>query len=124
MTLYYVSSIIVSMNIAKQINEKLDEIIKFRSEMKKMDEEISDDQVIKNIETGKNTDKQGAFRVVEGMIDQIKQEINDLSNNGKNVKDIFTNKYYINDTMQDRECAEEEMNSVLNNKEPKNIENN
>ena len=124
MTLYYVSSIIVSMNIAKQINEKLDEIIKFRSEMKKMDEEISDDQVIKNIETGKNTDKQGAFRVVEGMIDQIKQEINDLSNNGKNVKDIFTNKYYINDTMQDRECAKEEMDSILNNKEPKNIENN
>jgi len=112
------------MNIAKQINEKLDEIIKFRSEMKKMDEEISDDQVIKNIETGKNTDKQGAFRVVEGMIDQIKQEINDLSNNGKNVKDIFTNKYYINDTMQDRECAKEEMDSILNNKEPKNIENN
>lgn len=122
--MYYVSSIIVSMNIAKQINEKLDEIIKFRSEMKKMDEEISDDQVIKNIETGKNTDKQGAFRVVEGMIDQIKQEINDLSNNGKNVKDIFTNKYYINDTMQDRECAKEEMDSILNNKEPKNIENN
>ena len=122
MTLYPLSSSIESMNIAKQINQKLDEINKFKSEMKKMNSEIKEDQIITNIQTGEKTDKQGAFRVVEGMIDQIKEEINKLSNNGENVKDIFTNKYYINDTMQDRECAEEEMDNVLNNKEPNNIE--
>ena len=122
MTLYPLSSSIESMNIAKQINQKLDEINKFKSEMKKMNSEIKEDQIITNIQTGEKTDKQGAFRVVEGMIDQIKEEINKLSNNGENVKDIFTNKFYVNDHMQDKICAEEEMDNVLNNKEPNNIE--
>ena len=30
-----------------------------------------------------------------------------LSNNGKNVNDIFTNKFYINDHMQDKQIVEE-----------------
>jgi hypothetical protein len=49
------------------------------------------------------------------MIDQIKEEINLLTNNGENVKDIFTNNYYINDSMQDREIIEGEINESKNN---------
>jgi flagellar basal body-associated protein FliL len=53
------------------------------------------------------TNKKGAIKVVQAMIDQIKEDINLLSNNGKNVNDIFTNKFYINDYMQDRQIVEE-----------------
>ena len=41
------------------------------------------------------------------MIDRIKFELNEITNNGKNIKNIFTNNYYINDMMQDREIARE-----------------
>lgn len=94
------------MNLAKQINQKLDEIISIRKEIKRMDHDLSDETSLKNIQTGESTNKAEALRVVEGMIDQIKDELNQITNNGQNVKDIFTNKYYINDVMQDKEIVE------------------
>lgn len=94
------------MNLAKQINQKLDEIISIRKEIKRMNHDLSDETSLKNIQTGEPTNKAEALRVVEGMVDQIKDELNQITNNGQNAKDIFTNKYYINDTMQDREIAE------------------
>ena len=106
------------MNIQKQINKKLDEILKFRAEIKRMEEEVGDDEEVNNLQTGGKTNKEGALRVVEGMIDQIKAEINSLTNNGQNVKDIFTNNYYINDMMQDKEIVNGEID------EPKNNDNN
>lgn len=93
------------MSIAKQINERLDEILSLRAEIKKMDAEITDDQVLNNLTTGEKTDKGGALRVVEAMIDQIKSDLNTITNNGLNVKEIFTNQFYVNDLLQDRECA-------------------
>lgn len=93
------------MNLAKQINQKLDEIISIRKEIKRMDHDLSDETSLKNIQTGKSTNKAEALRVVEGMISQIKDELNQITNNGQNVKDIFTNKYYINDVMQDKEIV-------------------
>ncbi len=94
------------MNLAKQINQKLDEIISIRKEIKRMNHDLSDETSLKNIQTGEPTNKAEALRVVEGMVDQIKDELNQITNDGQNVKDIFTNKYYINDTMQDREITE------------------
>ena len=93
------------MSIAKQINERLDEILSLRAEIKKMDAEITDDQVLNNLTTGEKTDKGGALRVVEAMIDQIKSDLNTITNNGLNVKEIFTNQFYVNDLLQDKECA-------------------
>jgi hypothetical protein len=93
------------MSIAKDINDRLDEILALRAEIKTMDREIADDDVFRNIETGDKTNKEGALRVVEAMIDQIKDDLNKISNNGLNVKEIFTNNYYVNDFMQDREIV-------------------
>jgi hypothetical protein len=103
------------MNIQKKINKKLDEILKFRAEIKRMDDEVKDGEEVNDLQTGDKTDKEGALRVVEGMIDQIKEEINSLTNNGKNVKDIFTNIYYINDMMQDKEIVNREIDEQKNN---------
>lgn len=97
----------VVMNIAKQINNRLDHILELRAEMRKMDAEIDDDQILNNVTTGEKTNKEGAFKLVESQINEIKNELNQITNNGLNVKDIFTNKYYVNDSMQDREIVDE-----------------
>ena len=93
------------MTIAKDINDKLDEMLKLRVEIRVMDSELDDDQVLNNIQTGEQTNKAGAIEVAEDMIDQIKIDLNKITNNGLNVNEIFTNNYYVNDFMQDREIA-------------------
>ena len=98
------------MNLAKQINERLDEMLTIRAEIKRMRADISDDQVLSNVTTGEKTDKEGALRVVGAMIDQIKSDLNTITNDGKNVVDIFTNQYYVNDSLQDKELLKRENN--------------
>ena len=93
------------MSIAKDVNEKLDEILMIRREIKRMDHDLDDDVQLKNMETGGTTNKEEALRVVEAMIDQIKAELSQITNNGQNVKDVFTNNYYVNDLMQDKEIT-------------------
>lgn len=98
------------MNLAKQINERLDEMLNIRAEIKRMRADISDDQVLNNVTTGEKTDKEGALKVVGAMIDQIKSDLNTITNDGKNVVDIFTNQYYVNDSLQDKEILKRENN--------------
>ena len=93
------------MNIAKQLNEKLDEIIDMRKELKRMDRELDDDAQITNMQTGEPQTKKEAMELIEDLIKDIYKQINQISNNGNNVTDIFTNDYYVNDFMQDREIA-------------------
>lgn len=38
-------------------------------------------------------------------LEQITTDLNKITNNGRNVNDIFTNIYYINDNMEDKRCA-------------------
>ena len=123
------------MSLAKEINEKLDAILFMRSEMKRMDHELDDDQVLNNIKTGEKTNKEQAFEIVEGMINDVKNELNQITNNGLNVKNIFNNKFYVNDFVQDKICAEIElkqlraegwnkMSANLEKNKPNNIQNN
>lgn len=86
-------------SLAKEINEKLDEILDIRSEIKRMNADLTDDVQLNNMQTGEPTTKLEAVDIVEGMVEAIKEELNQITNNGKNVKDIFTNKYYINDVL-------------------------
>ena len=114
MTYCIYSSIVVIMNTAREINNRLDEILMLRAEIRKMDAEITNDVVLNNITTGEKTNKAGALRVVETMIDQIKSDINKITNNGLNVKNIFTNNYYVNDFLQDKEIAEKNLEDMKN----------
>lgn len=77
------------MNLAKQINQKLDELHSLYK-MQGILEANKEDLRFKQ------------------RIEKAESELNSITNNGQNVIDIFTNKYYINDTMQDREIAKEE----------------
>jgi len=100
-------------SLAKQINENLDKIIYMRREAERMDNDLDDDQILNNINTGEKQSKLDALNIVEGLIIDVKNELNQITNNGKNVRDIFTNKYYINDILQDKECLKEELSNNL-----------
>jgi NifU-like protein involved in Fe-S cluster formation len=99
------------MSLTKDINERLDEILAIRSEIKKMDYDLEDDASLKNIQTGEQINKKQALRAVEEMVDRVKFDLNKLTNNGKNVKGLFTNNYYVNDLMQDKQIVKQEERS-------------
>jgi len=110
------------MSLAKEINNKLDELLKIESEIKKINAEITDEDILKNINTGEKVSKKEVIETAHNMRVQVREDLSELTNGGENVKDIFTNKFYINDLMQDRVCAEEEIEESLNNNKPNNIE--
>jgi len=109
------------MTLAKELNEKLDEIIEMRKELARMNEDLDDDATLTNIQTGEPQTKADAIELIEDLIKDIYKQINQISNNGNNVTDIFTNKFYVNDFMQDREIAkankETPNNSIKNRDE-------
>jgi flagellar basal body-associated protein FliL len=93
------------MSLAKNINEKLDEILNLRSEIKRMKKELNKKDTLINPQTGKKATQADALKLVEEIINQIKDDINELTNHGQNVRDIFTNEFYINDNMEDKRIA-------------------
>ena len=110
------------MSLAKEINEKLDELLKIESEIKRVSAEITDEEILTNVHTGEKVGKKEVIETAHNMRVQIKEDLSNLTNEGRNVKDIFTNKFYVNDFMQDKICAEEQIEERLNNNKPNNIE--
>jgi hypothetical protein len=103
------------MTITRDINEKLDEILSIRAEITRMKKDLNNNQNLINKTTGEGCSKQEALAIVEKVIDGIKNDLNQITNNGQNVKDIFTNNYYINDPMEDKRVARNNNNNFLNN---------
>jgi len=108
------------MTLAKELNEKLDEIIEMRKELARMNTELDDDATLTNIQTGEPQTKSDAIELIEDLIKDIYKQINKISNNGNNVNDIFTNDYYVNDFMQDREIVANANKQETNKKAPNN----
>ena len=93
------------MSIQKDINTLLDNILDIKAEIRRIDLEITADQKLTNIQTGKKVNKKEVLEFVQTQITEIKKDLNKLTNNGKNVKGIFTNNYYVNDMIQDQEIV-------------------
>jgi|TARA_A100001391_G_C4990792_1_gene258040 phosphotransferase system IIB component len=93
------------MSLAKEVNEHLDNILAIRAEIRRMEVEIKDNQTLTNKQTGEQMEKKEVIQFVENTINDIKKDLNKITNNGENVKEIFTNKYYVNDFGQDKEIA-------------------
>ena len=90
------------MALAREVNKKLDEILALRAEIKVLKENEPDDVVLTNPETGDKLTKEEAVQCAEGVIDKVKESLSKLTNKGQNIRDIFTNKYYVNDFNQDK----------------------
>ena len=95
------------MTLAKEINEKLDAMISAMDELRELEVEIDDDLEFENKETGQIVTKEIVLNKGREDIEQIKADLNQITNDGKNVKNIFDNQFYINDMMQDKVIADE-----------------
>lgn len=102
------------MTLAKEINEKLDAILSAMDELRELEVEIDDDLEFENKETGQIVTKEIVLNKGQEDIEQIKADLNKITNNGKNVKNIFDNQFYINDMMQDKVIAEEINSNKIN----------
>ena len=94
-------------NLATEINERLDEIIAIKNEMNRMLADLDNDSEITDTKTGKKVNLKKANKVVEDMLGRVYNELNKITNNGKNAKGIFNNQFYINDLLQDQSIARE-----------------
>ena len=95
------------MTLAKEINEKLDAMLSAMNDLHELESEIDDDLEFENKYTGQIVTKEIVLNKGQEDIDQIKEELNEITNNGQNVKNIFDNQFYINDMIQDKVIADE-----------------
>lgn len=104
------------MSLAKEINKKLDEILAFNKTLNELKEDY--DEIaptgMEDIETGEKLSQEEVFNKAEEIRLQIIEDLNKITNNGNNIRDIFTNEYYVNDMIQDKEIAEENKENKLN----------
>ena len=112
------------MSLAKEINLKLDESIALREELVAMEQEVPQDSILLNKETGDEMTLDDAIGIAEGVIDKVKEDLSAITNEGQNVKDVFTNMYYINDMMEDKRVAEEQIQKKLNKAKPNKLDSN
>lgn len=104
------------MSTAKQINNKLDEILLHNQTLIELEEDFKDsDFDLVEESTGEKVTKEIVLNKAQKIKDQIINDLNKLTNDGKNCRDMFTNPYYINDVMQDKEIAEQSRANILSN---------
>jgi hypothetical protein len=107
------------MESAREINKKLDEIIEVNRQLRELENDLPDSATLKDIETGEPVAKDFVLNKGQEQLAQIKEELNKLTNNGQNCRDMFTNNYYVNDMSQDKLIAKE----IKANKLKKELEN-
>lgn len=90
------------MNMAKEINDKLDEILYIQAEIKRMTKDLKEDSQITNVKTGKSVSRKEAEGAVRELLNEIYIQLNKITHNGKRVKGVFNNTYYVNDPLQDK----------------------
>ena len=95
------------MTLAKEINEKLDEMLLAMNQLNEMERDLDTDATLECIETGEEVTKDFALNKGREVVTQIEEDLNEITNNGQNVRNIFTNQFYVNDMLQDKAIAEE-----------------
>jgi len=100
----------MSMSTAKQINKYLDEMLALQAESKKVEAEVDGRKKLINQQTGEKVTKKQVLEMAEAEINLIKNDLNKITNNGKNIKGVFDNVYYVNDVIQDKLLVQNSFN--------------
>jgi len=96
------------MNLAREINEKLDEILRHKQEINAVELDYQDpDFVLEDAKTGEKVTKEMVLNKAGEVYEGIIEDLNKITNSGQNCRDLFTNQYYINDMSQDHLIADE-----------------
>lgn len=103
------------MTLAREINNKLDEMLLVQSQIKEINE-LAPDAQLNNTKTGEPVTKEIVLNKGKQQLTEIKEELNKITNNGERGRDLFTNPYYVNDRMLDRAITNEiKANKIINN---------
>ena len=95
----------VVMNTATEINNRLDQILTIRAEITRMRADLDANATLVNNQTGEKISANKIEELANNEINEIKSELNKLTNNGQNIHGIFNNTYYVNDMLQDKLIA-------------------
>ena len=96
------------MSLAREINKKLDEIIQYNIQLDAVNNDFKNpDFKIKDVNSGEQVTQEMVLNRATEIYDQIISDLNKLTNDGKNCRNIFDNPYYVNDMGEDRRIAEE-----------------
>jgi len=96
------------MTSAREINEKLDEIIRHNREREAVELDYTDpDFTLEDANTGKKVTKEMVLNKADEVYELIIEDLNKLTHSGQHCRDMFTNDYYVNDFSQDKIIARE-----------------
>jgi len=108
LTLIEIAHIVVFMNLARDINNRLDRMLAIRAEIKRMMKDLPVNETLVNKQTGQKLTRDEVVEITKDEINTIKKDLNKITNNGENVNGIFTNKFYVNDFMHDKQVAKQD----------------
>ena len=94
------------MSITKDINRLLDDMLHIRSEINRMRADLDANANLVNNKTGEKISADKIEELANNEINEIKKELNKVTNNGKRATGLFNNVYYINDFIQDKLLAQ------------------
>ena len=95
----------MGMSTAKDINSLLDDMLVIRSEISRMRADLKSNETLVNNQTGEKISANKIEELANNEINEIKSELNKLTNDGANIHGIFNNTYYVNDMLQDKLIA-------------------
>lgn len=103
------------MSLAREINKKLDEIIEHNKQVNAVNKDYDDPEFsMNNADTGEKVTKKMVLNKAKEVYEGIVSDLNKLTNDGKNCRNIFDNPYYINDMGEDKRVTEEMERNKLN----------
>ena len=96
------------MSLAREINDKLDAILRHNKEVDAVNNDFKNPNFkLNDVNSGEQVTKEMVLNKAKEIKDQIICDLNKLTNDGKNCRNIFDNPYYVNDMGEDRRIAEE-----------------
>ena len=103
------------MSLAREINKKLDEIIEYNIQLDAVNNDFKNpDFKMNDVNSGEQVTKEMVLNKATEIYDGIVADLNKLTNDGKNCRNIFDNPYYINDIGEDKRIAKEIERNKLN----------
>lgn len=94
------------MSTAKEINKLLDQMLTIRGEIERMRADLDANTNLVNNQTGEKISANKIEELANNEINEIKNNLNKLTNNGKSATGLFNNEYYVNDMLQDKLLVE------------------
>ena len=89
-------------------------MLHIRSEINRMRADLKSNQTLVNNQTGEKISANKIEELANNEINEIKNKLNKVTNEGKRARGLFNNEYYINDMLQDKLIVEN-CPDILNN---------